>query len=250
MNANNTYKKFALYYDLYVEGFEEDLELYKLFCKAYEKILEVGCGTGRVLKSFLQDGFSITGIDISQEMLDVAKKKLYSFYQQGMVHLKLHNFMDQPLTEKYDKVLVTFYMFNYILENPEIFLKNLFLSMSEDSMIVMDLFYPKTLANKKLDNVWTHQEFRYHDKIIQLKDKRTFSNGIEERIQIYQENGEETRIESVRRYYPPLTLKRLLETVGFQKVIFSEKYEETAFKKDINEKNVTRNFLVKAVKKV
>lgn len=249
MNADNTYKKFAQYYDLYVGTFEEDLELYKSYCKAYEKILEVGCGTGRVLKSFLEDGFAITGIDLSQDMLAVAKEKLHSFYQHGMLRLEHHNFMDQPVAEKYDKVLVTFYTFNYILENPESFLRNIFLSMTEGAMLIMDLFYPKTLANSGLDNVWTTHEFRVQDRVIHLKDKRTFSNGIEERIQIYQENGEETRIESIRKYYPPSTLKRLLETVGFQNILFSKNYDVFSFREIIHEEKISRNFLVKAVKR-
>jgi len=249
MNADSTYKKFAQYYDLYVGNFEKDLELYKTFCKAYEKILEVGCGTGRVLKSFLEDGFAITGIDISQDMLDVAKDKLHSFYQHGMFRLKHHNFMDQPLPEKYDKALVTFYTFNYILKNPKTFLENIFLSMSEDSMLIMDLFYPKTLADSTLDNVWTTREFRYQGRVFQLKDKRTFSNDIEERIQIYQENGEETRIESIRKYYSPSTLKRLLEIVGFRNIMFSENYDVLNFKETIHEEKISRNFLVKAVKR-
>ena len=249
MNADNTYRKFAQYYDLYVGDFEEDLELYKSFCKAYEKILEVGCGTGRVLKSFLQDGFAITGIDISQDMLEVAKEKLHSFYQHGMLRLKHHDFMNQPIAEKYDKVLVTFYAFNYVLRHSETFLKNIFLSMSEDSLLIMDLFYPKTLANKELDNVWTDREFRYQERVIQLKDKRTFSNDIEERVQIYQENGEDTQIQSTRKYYSPATLKKLLETVGFQKIMFAKNYDVLNFRETIREEKISKNFLVKAVKR-
>jgi ubiquinone/menaquinone biosynthesis C-methylase UbiE len=249
MNADNTYKKFAQYYDLYVGDFEKDLDFYKSYCKAYEKILEVGCGTGRVLKSFLEDGFNLTGIDISQDMLEVAKEKLHSFYQHGALRLKQHNFMDRPVPEKYDKVLVTFYTFNYILEKPESFLKNIFLSMSEDALLVMDVFYPKTLANKELDNVWTTPEFRVHDRVIHLKDKRTFSNDIEERIQIYEENGEETRIQSIRKYYPPSALKRVLETVGFQNILFSKNYDVLSFKETIHEEKISGNFLVKAVKR-
>jgi len=33
VSADNTYKKFAQYYDLYVEGFDKDLRLYKSLCK-------------------------------------------------------------------------------------------------------------------------------------------------------------------------------------------------------------------------
>ena len=65
MNANETYQKFAEYYDAYAGAFEKDLAVYKSFCHPDERILEVGCGTGRVLQSFLKDGFRLTGVDIS-----------------------------------------------------------------------------------------------------------------------------------------------------------------------------------------
>ncbi len=248
MNADTTYRKFVQYYDVYVEGFDKDLQFYKSLCQPQEKILEVGCGTGRVLTSFLKDGFHITGIDISQEMLDVAEKKLTRFSQQGRVRLRLHNFTKQPLTEKYDKVLVTFYTFNYILKHPETFLGNIYASMAEDSMLLMDLFSPKTLANRGLDDVWTTHEFRYHDNVIHMKDKRIFSNDIEERIQIYVENGEETRITSIRKYYAPMTIKRLLEIVGFRQIMFSESYDVNNFEENMRTENLTKNFLVNAVK--
>ena len=249
MNADSTYKKFAQYYDLYVAGFTEDLAVYKAFCHPQDKILEVGCGTGRVLKSFLEDGFQITGIDISPEMLDVAQEKLARFAQQGRVKLHRHNFQDQPLAEQYDKVLVTFYTFNYILEHPETFLKNIFVTMSAQAMLIMDLFYPKTLAHKELDHVWTSHEFRAGDRIITLKDKRTFANGLEERIQIYQEPGDKTEITTVRKYYPPAAIKQVLETVGFQEIRFAEKYDPNTFKETLNLDQITGSFLVKAVKR-
>ena len=41
-----------------------------------ERILDVGCGTGRHLLGFLEMGLDVTGIDASPYMLDVARKKL------------------------------------------------------------------------------------------------------------------------------------------------------------------------------
>jgi SAM-dependent methyltransferase len=38
-------------------------------------VLELGCGTGRVLLEIARDGFACTGIDTSQAMLDVARAK-------------------------------------------------------------------------------------------------------------------------------------------------------------------------------
>lgn len=58
MNLDDTYRKFSQYYDPYVGDFDADLPVYKSLCRPQESILEVGCGTGRILQSFLQDGFN------------------------------------------------------------------------------------------------------------------------------------------------------------------------------------------------
>tara|TARA_B100000315_G_scaffold156629_1_gene145138 strand:+ start:9368 stop:10156 length:789 start_codon:yes stop_codon:yes gene_type:complete len=40
------------------------------------KILDLGCGTGYLLLEFLQRGFEITGLDLSQEMIAALKEKI------------------------------------------------------------------------------------------------------------------------------------------------------------------------------
>ena len=38
-------------------------------------MLEVGCGTGHWTRFFIDQGFKLTGIDISESMLQIVKKK-------------------------------------------------------------------------------------------------------------------------------------------------------------------------------
>lgn len=69
MSSQETYKSFARYYDLYVGDFDADLPLYKSLCSREHRVLEIGCGTGRVLRALLQAGVCVTGVDISDDML-------------------------------------------------------------------------------------------------------------------------------------------------------------------------------------
>lgn len=248
MEAADTYRKFAQYYDVYVQDLARDLAFYKSFCYRHENILEVGCGTGRVLKSFLEDGFCMVGADISQEMLDIAQEKLAAFYTEGKLRLVRHNLMDKPLFGRFDKVFVTFYTFNYILEKPDVVATNIFRSMAEEALLVMDLFYPKTLANPALENIWQTHEFRYDGRVVQMKDKRSFANDLEKRVQIYQEKGEQIEITTTRKYYPPEAIKQILETAGFQEIMFSETYDKNHFKETIDSGQLIQNFVVKTRK--
>jgi SAM-dependent methyltransferase len=108
MSSQETYKRFAQYYDLYVGDFHADLPLYRSLCAPEHRVLEIGCGTGRVLRALLEGGCCVTGVDISDDMLRVAEAKLRAYLVQEQLVLKHQDFRCAPLQEQYDRILVTF----------------------------------------------------------------------------------------------------------------------------------------------
>ena len=81
------YKKVAENYDLYVDiACPEGSALNEKLCinfhlnlaKEYgsKGIIDIGCGTGCTIIPLLKNGYNTTGVDISQEMLNVLKEKL------------------------------------------------------------------------------------------------------------------------------------------------------------------------------
>ena len=67
----------APFYDLDFGDQKEDLEFYLNWARREgEPILEVGCGTGRVLVFLAQAGFRVTGVDNSKAFLEIAQRKL------------------------------------------------------------------------------------------------------------------------------------------------------------------------------
>ena len=75
MRASATYKIYSQFYDSYTVNFQADIPLYKTFTKDSKNILEVGCGTGRILKELAEKNKTITGVDIStQHTLSATEK--------------------------------------------------------------------------------------------------------------------------------------------------------------------------------
>jgi SAM-dependent methyltransferase len=68
---------YARFYDPDLGDLEADLGFYEQFAaRCGSPILELGCGTGRVLLPLARQGYRITGIDASAEMLDRARAKV------------------------------------------------------------------------------------------------------------------------------------------------------------------------------
>jgi ubiquinone/menaquinone biosynthesis C-methylase UbiE len=106
-NPELVYKAFAEYYDAYVADFEADFEIYLRMIKPGLKVLEIGCGTGRVLKPLLESGASIIGVDISHEMLVLARNKLGGFYDKNETArlLREAGFSSVKFADTYDSAL-------------------------------------------------------------------------------------------------------------------------------------------------
>jgi SAM-dependent methyltransferase len=71
------YDAFARFYDLEYSRFTDDLEFYRRLAEqAGSPILELACGTGRILTYLARAGLTVTGLDVSRPMLDLARRHL------------------------------------------------------------------------------------------------------------------------------------------------------------------------------
>jgi SAM-dependent methyltransferase len=222
MAPQTTYSLFAKFYDAYVGDYNLDLSLYSaLASKTQSPILEIGCGTGRVLLPLLQAGHAVTGVDISEEMLRLAEDKLQKNHQRGRCELVNHNFVDQALPHVYGLALVTFYTFNYLLspEDQKTFLNHVAESLLPGSVIVFHLFYPHTLSHPETSGKWIDKgQYRVAGETIFLQDfRRMLDEHLEERIQAFiYTTGHREEIHTLRRYVTQGEIYRLLIGAGFE----------------------------------
>ncbi|UCD57495.1 MAG: class I SAM-dependent methyltransferase [Candidatus Hydrogenedentota bacterium] len=113
----------AQLYD-FVPAYEErpDLEFYLDFSRvARGKILELGCGTGRILIPTARAGAEITGLDISEYMLAKCREKLQGepVEVQGRVQLVHGTMAGFNLNDTFNLVTTPFRSFQHLLSVEE-----------------------------------------------------------------------------------------------------------------------------------
>ncbi len=82
------FDRFARFYDGDYRHYDEDLDLIGHYAGEHgDPILELGCGTGRVLLSLARAGHRLTGIDISPALLERAQARLQQQRLSAQVEL-------------------------------------------------------------------------------------------------------------------------------------------------------------------
>jgi SAM-dependent methyltransferase len=113
------YDAFAEFYD-YVVPYRNrrDLDFFvELARAATSAVLEVGCGTGRVLIPCARAGAAMTGLDLSPGMLDVCRERLRQEPVAVQTRVELHqgDMRDFDLGRRFDLVTIPFRGFQHLL---------------------------------------------------------------------------------------------------------------------------------------
>lgn len=95
------------HYDLKYRDLKEDIPFYLKQAEKYgDPILELACGTGRITIPLAEKGFDVTGLDISEPMLDLAIKK--SAEKDVRINWVKADFRDFHLGMKANLILLPF----------------------------------------------------------------------------------------------------------------------------------------------
>lgn len=141
--TDSEYDAWAKVYDIIYDGYKEDIEFYKKEAKkAGGKVLEIGCGTGRIYLELLKEGVDVHGIDISQSMLDELKRKAKGLALEPKVSLgDMRNFR---LNERFALIIVPFrsFLYNLTSEDQLKSLKNFKRHLLKGGRLILSFFYP------------------------------------------------------------------------------------------------------------
>ncbi len=113
----SSYNEFAFYYDLLTENADYKVRsdyISNLFYKnkgSGKKMLDLACGTGSLSKIFFDNGFDVTGVDLSNDMLTVADSKC-----MGKVNFLCADMTALRLNEKFDFCLCSLDSINHLTD--------------------------------------------------------------------------------------------------------------------------------------
>lgn len=156
------YEKFAYIYDELMKDVPYDQWVRFINKKKADyqisgtKLLDLGCGTGELSVRLAQNGYHVTGVDLSSEMLSVARLKAdqkglqIDFYQQDMTELELIG--------NYDVIGIFCDSLNYLQSPEEV--KQTFARVRE-YLHDHGLFMFDVHSLYKMDRIFLNQTFTY-----------------------------------------------------------------------------------------
>lgn len=151
---HQSYAELAAVYDALYAAQDSDLEMWRGVTRGARHLLEVGCGTGRVLAAVACHGLQMQGLDISAEMLSVAARRLPD---TPLWHCDLR---DVPLADSiFDCVIAPRGCLTHLLIPDERIagLREMHRLLRADGVLVLDV--PQVAED---DPMWQGAPFRAH----------------------------------------------------------------------------------------
>jgi SAM-dependent methyltransferase len=211
-NFGKTYSKYynLLYKDKnYQEEYNYILELInKHSNKTNKNILDIGCGTGKHLSFFKKDGYIVSGVDVSENMISEAKKHLQQ--EEDFICCKASEF---KFNKRFDTIISLFHVMSYQTENNE--LEKVFQNVSEHlndgGLFIFDFWYgPAVLTDLPVV------------KIKRLEDEEVKITRITEPVMRYNENIVDVNFEVMIEDKKTHLIEKLSETHNMRYLFLPE----------------------------
>jgi cyclopropane fatty-acyl-phospholipid synthase-like methyltransferase len=114
------YDLIAPFYDIEHAHFEEDLDLHTNFAELCgSPLLELACGSGRLLVPLARQGYELTGVDSSGSMLELAQEALEQAGVAAQCKLVQENMSRLRLGQKFRLAFIALGSFGHICTRQE-----------------------------------------------------------------------------------------------------------------------------------
>src|SRR6266702_3164871 len=116
----NDYDLIAPFYDREHAHFDEDLNLYTNFAELCgSPLLELACGSGRLLVPLARAGYELTGVDSSAAMLKLAEEALEQAGVAAQCTLVQENMSSLRLGQKFRPAFIALGSFGHVCTRRE-----------------------------------------------------------------------------------------------------------------------------------
>lgn len=114
------------------------LNLIKKFANKRERLLDIGCGTGKHASIIAQYGYNVTGIDLSSSMIDVAQKSGYPNCEFFVADAR-----DFNLYREFDVIISLFHVISYQNNNDQLeaVFSNISKHLTSQGIFIFDFWY-------------------------------------------------------------------------------------------------------------
>lgn len=147
---------YAYYYDLFYKDKDYSAEAATVdtLIKRYQnkttnkKILSIGCGTGKHDRELNKMGYSVHGIDLSSEMIDIAKRGAEDNSELSYEVQDARNFV---VKGKYDIIISLFHVMSYQNSNEDLeaAFSSVEKALTDDGIFIFDAWYgPGVLSER------------------------------------------------------------------------------------------------------
>jgi SAM-dependent methyltransferase len=144
-------------------------------------VLELACGTGSVLKYFGEEGYAVAGIDRSEQMLEIARRKVP---QAQLLRRDITRFR---VPGRFDAVLCVYDSINHVIgfERWRRVFDRARAHLVEDGVFVFDINTERRLAELVSEPTWV----RWFDENLVLVDVVERRDGVVWELRIFERTG-------------------------------------------------------------
>lgn len=151
---NKVFNSYGKYYDIIYadKNYEKECDFLEKIFQRYSKskvktILDGGCGTGGHAIPLAKRGYEVTGIDLSEEMISIAKEKASRIGTN--VNFSTMDLRKLHFNKKFDAFICMFTVVGYIVENEDVekVFRNIRNHLKPHSLFLFDFWYGPTVLH-------------------------------------------------------------------------------------------------------
>jgi 2-polyprenyl-3-methyl-5-hydroxy-6-metoxy-1,4-benzoquinol methylase len=189
-----------------------------------KKILDIGCGTGRHSIELAKRGYMVTGIDLSESVLEMARKKAKLFKLD--IDFRRHDARKLLFKDEFDVAIMLCEGAFPLMETDDMnyeILKNAAMSLKQNGKFIFTtlngLFPLFNSVEKFCISSSTDGNTKYRNNSFDLMTFRDYNI-----TSIVDDSGNAIELECNERYYVPSEITWMLKSLGYKRIdIFGAK---------------------------